>query len=45
MLVDEVLAPGTYERELNRSTLAAGIYWSRVQAGGLAETRRMIRVR
>jgi len=45
LLVNEVLEPGTYERELNRSTLPAGVYWSRIQAGGLAETRRMIRVR
>jgi hypothetical protein len=33
LLVNEVLAPGTYERELNGSTLAAGVYWSRLQAG------------
>jgi len=45
MLVDEVLAPGTYERELNGSTLSAGVYWSRLQAGGLSKSRKMIHVR
>ncbi len=45
LLVNEVLAPGTYERELNGSTLESGIYWSRLQAGGLSETRKMVHVR
>jgi beta-propeller repeat-containing protein len=45
LLVNEVLAPGTYERELNGSALATGVYWSRLQAGGLSETRRIVRVR
>jgi hypothetical protein len=45
LLVDEVLAPGAYERELSGSTLAAGVYWSRLQARGLTETRKMIHVR
>jgi hypothetical protein len=45
LLVDEVLSPGTYERELNGSTLAAGVYWSRLQAGGLSEIRKLILVR
>jgi Beta-propeller repeat len=45
LLVNEVLAPGTYERELNGSTLASGVYWSRLQAGALSETRKIIRVR
>ena len=45
LLVDEVLSPGTYERELNGSTLAAGVYWSLLQARGLSETRKLIRVR
>jgi len=45
LLVNEVLAPGTYERELNGSALATGIYWSWLQVGGLSETRKMIRVR
>jgi hypothetical protein len=45
LLVDEVLSPGAHERELNGSTLAAGVYWSRLQAGGLSETRKLILVR
>jgi hypothetical protein len=45
LLVNEVLAPGTYERELNGSTLASGVYWSRLQAGRFSETRKIIRVR
>jgi hypothetical protein len=45
LLVNEVLAPGSYERELNGSALATGVYWSRLQVAGLSETRRMIRVR
>jgi uncharacterized delta-60 repeat protein len=45
LLVNEVLAPGAYERELNGRTLAAGVYWSRLQAGGLSETRKMIHMR
>jgi hypothetical protein len=45
LLVNEVLSPGTYERELNGSPLATGVYWSRLQAGGLSEMRKLIRVR
>src|SRR5262245_37099115 len=45
LLVNEVLSPGTYERELNGGKLAAGVYWSQIQARGLTETRKMIRVR
>jgi hypothetical protein len=45
LLVNEVLAPGAYERELNGSRLAAGIYWSRLQVGRFSETRKMIHVR
>jgi hypothetical protein len=45
LLVNEVLAPGTYERELSGSTLAAGVYWSRLQAGVLSETQKLIHVR
>ena len=44
-LVDEVLAPGTYERELSGRTLEPGIYWSRLQAGSLSETRKLIHVK
>jgi hypothetical protein len=45
LLVNEVLAPGPHQRELNGSKLAAGVYWSRLQVGDLSETRKMIRVR
>jgi len=45
LLVNEMLAPGIYERELSGSTLEPGIYWSRLQAGSLSETRKMIHVR
>jgi hypothetical protein len=45
LLVNEALAPGTYKRELNGSALASGVYWSRLQAGALSETRKIIHVR
>ena len=45
LLVNEVLSPGTHERELSGSTLAAGVYWSRLQAGSRSETRKLILVR
>jgi hypothetical protein len=45
LLVNEVLAPGTYERELKGSKLAPGVYWSRLQAGARSETRKIIHVR
>jgi hypothetical protein len=45
LLVNEMLAPGTYERELNGSGLAPGVYWSRLEAGALSETQKIIRVR
>ncbi|HET9253377.1 MAG TPA: SBBP repeat-containing protein [Candidatus Eisenbacteria bacterium] len=45
MLVNEVLAPGTYERKLNGSTLTSGVYWSRLQVGSLSETRKIIHMR
>ena len=45
LLVNEELAPGSYVRELNGSTLAAGVYWLLLQVGDLSETRKMIRVR
>jgi hypothetical protein len=44
-LVNEVLARGTYERELNGSALEPGVYWSRLQAGAMSETRKMVHVR
>lgn len=45
VLVNEALAPGIHERELNGSTLAAGVYWSRLQVGALSETRKIVHVR
>lgn len=45
LLVNEELAAGTYERVLNGSTLETGIYWARLQAGALSETRKMAHVR
>jgi uncharacterized delta-60 repeat protein len=45
LLVNEVLSPGTYERELNGSTFAAGVYWSRLQAGGHSEIGKLTLVR
>jgi hypothetical protein len=45
LLVNEALAPGTYERELNGSTLGPGIYWSRLHVGERSQTRKMIRVK
>ncbi|HKQ20186.1 MAG TPA: SBBP repeat-containing protein [Candidatus Eisenbacteria bacterium] len=45
LLVNEVLAPGTYERELKGGSLASGVYWSRLQAGALSQTRKIIHVR
>ena len=45
LLVNEVLAPGAYERELSGRTLATGVYWSRLQAGALSETRKIVHVR
>ncbi|TMQ71597.1 MAG: hypothetical protein E6K81_09705 [Candidatus Eisenbacteria bacterium] len=45
LLVNDVLAPGTYERELNGNTLATGVYGSRLQAGALSETRKIMHVR
>ena len=45
LLVNQALAPGTHERQLDGSQLAAGVYWSRLQVGDLSEVRKMIRVR
>lgn len=45
LLVDEALAPGTYERKLGGTALATGVYWSRLQVGALSETRKLIHVR
>ena len=45
LLVNEVLGPGVHERELNGRALPAGVYWSRLEAGGLSETRKIVHVR
>jgi len=45
LLVNEVLAPGPHERVLNGSTLAAGVYWSRLDVGLLSETRKLIHMK
>ena len=45
LLVNEPLAPGNYERDLHGSTLEAGIYLARLQAGALSQTRTIVRVR
>jgi len=45
LLVNEVLASGTYERELEGGTLPPGVYWSRLQAGALSEARKIIHVK
>src|SRR5262245_3286602 len=45
LLVNEVLGPGDHERVLDGRALAAGVYWSRIDVGGLSETRKLIRVK
>lgn len=45
LLVNEALSPGTHERVLNGSTLAAGVYWSRLEVGTHFETRKIIRMK
>ncbi|MDM7917033.1 MAG: SBBP repeat-containing protein, partial [Candidatus Eisenbacteria bacterium] len=45
LLVNGELVPGTYARELKGSGLPTGVYWSRLQAGGASEVRKLIRVR
>jgi hypothetical protein len=45
LLVNEVLAPGPHERVLNGSTLAAGVYWSRLEVGAVSETWKIIHMK
>ena len=45
VLVNEVLGPGNHERVLDGRKLAAGVYWSQIQMGGLSETRKLIRMK
>jgi predicted acyl esterase len=44
-LVNEELAPGTYETEFNAAGLPSGIYLYRISAGDYSETKKMILVK
>jgi hypothetical protein len=44
-LVDETLQPGTYTVEFSGSNLASGVYYYRLKAAGLVETRKMLLIR
>jgi hypothetical protein len=44
-LLDAQLAPGSYETRFDASSLSAGVYLYRIEAGEHAETRRMMIVR
>jgi hypothetical protein len=41
-LVNELLAPGTYERKFEGTGRASGIYFYRLQAGNFTATRRLV---
>jgi hypothetical protein len=41
-LVNEIQKPGNYEIEWNAADKPSGVYFYRLQAGGLSETRKMI---
>ena len=41
-LVDGIQSEGTYEFEFNRMNLPSGIYFYRIQAPGLVETKKMV---
>ena len=41
-LVNELLAPGTYERKFEATGRASGIYFYRLQAGSFTATRRLV---
>lgn len=45
LLINEALSPGTHERVLNGGTLAAGVYWSRLDVGGFSEAQKIIRMK
>jgi hypothetical protein len=41
-LVNELKQPGTYDVVFDGRNLASGVYFYRMQAGGFAETRRLL---
>jgi len=45
MLVNGTLEPGRYKRSWNAAGTASGIYYYRLEAGGLVETRKMMLLR
>ncbi len=45
VLVNETQQPGTYEAEFNADKLSSGIYFYRLQAGNIVETKKMILIR
>lgn len=44
-LVDEVMKPGRYVRVFDGRALASGVYYCRLQAGGVAQTKRLVLVK
>jgi hypothetical protein len=44
LLANGALAAGAHERQLDGSRLSSGVYYSRLQVGGVCETRKMIRI-
>ena len=42
MLVDEKKGPGTYEAMLDGSGLSSGVYFYKMQARDLVQTRRLV---
>ncbi|MBK8553805.1 MAG: T9SS type A sorting domain-containing protein [Ignavibacteria bacterium] len=44
-LVNEALAPGSYETEFEGSGFASGIYFYKLEAGSFVETKRMILIK
>lgn len=41
-LVNENLAPGSYETTFDATSLASGVYFYRLQAGGLVQTKKLV---
>jgi hypothetical protein len=44
-LVNERMAPGTYTLQWNATGLSSGIYFARLQAGGLVDVKRMLHLK